>query len=262
MASAFALRERALNEKLFSDLIQKEAGLQPQTENFTIALQFCLQNTAQHPYLDPNPSTVSAQYKELLQRLEINSQLRKADALKVLTAKFQKQPLKSFYPDVNASVLSLLYSLASAPASTPLDFEPKLFEESSVELAIKDINDSDDVDSEWSYDWSTESDLKSDDEGSVSEGFSGASDEEAAADSDRDSPTIFNWKTYSLQLDEQSRPDNLVEEEEAELNLRGTLVEAISRSRGSGLASLQPPPRLRTTESILVSMPPTRDQNA
>ncbi|GAQ81443.1 Spc97 / Spc98 family of spindle pole body component [Klebsormidium nitens] len=255
MASAFAQRERALNEKLFGDLVQRQAELQPQTENFSIALQFCLQNTAQHTYLDPNPSTVSSQYKELLQRLEINSQLRKADALKVLTAKFQKQPLQSFYPDVNASVLSLLYHLADAPASTPLDFEPKLFEEPSTELSIKDIDDSDDVDSEWSYDWSTESDLKSDDGESVSEEFPGASDEEATAGSDQDSPHTFDWKTYSLQLDEESGPSNLVEEDEAEPNaadLSGTLVEAISRSRGSGLASLQPNPSLRTTEAVLV----------
>jgi hypothetical protein len=259
MASTFALRERTLNAKLFSDLIRKAAALEPETENFAIALQFCLHNTAQHTYLDTNPSTVDTQYKELLKRLEINAQLKKAEALEVLTAKFQKQTCVSHYSDVNASILSLLYNLANAPASTPLDFEPKLFQDTGTEQGVGDGDDSESVESEWSYNWSTESDLKSEAEASEEEleEFSAESEEDAGTDLEHDSSTTFDWKTFSLDLSDQVGQGESVDGFDAEqtaVDSESTLIEAISRSRGRGLAFLQPNGALRTTEVNLVSL--------
>ena len=248
MASEFALRERALNQKLFSELVQAAAGLEPGTENFAIALQFCLRNTAEHSYLDPNPSNVSKQFAELLKRLEVNAHLKKAHALEVLTGKFKEQPITSFYPDIHAAILSLLYSLAEAPATTPLDFEPQLFQE---QQNFDKNEDSESVDSEWSYRWSTESDLKSEDDLSDAEDLTESSEEKGPISVGSEPSSFFDWKTFSLDLRNSGEEEN---DDPGSLEEESTLIGAILKSRGRGLAFFQPNPKLRMTEGNLVSL--------
>ncbi|WIA29988.1 hypothetical protein OEZ86_000086 [Tetradesmus obliquus] len=127
--SDFSAKIHEKRHQLTTQLVAKLLGLQPEDENFSLAHDFCLQKEYYHSFGDVNPSAVEADYAELAQRLQEDSQPSKAAALSALTCSLLGSDLAADdTPELNHKLLQLLASLAGQPLDSTLEETPQLLQ--------------------------------------------------------------------------------------------------------------------------------------
>jgi hypothetical protein len=68
------------------------ASLDPKTENFNTAVDFCIANFDDHYYLSPQPTSIKSAYSRMLEKLELHSRHEKHAKLSNAFTKLNRTP--------------------------------------------------------------------------------------------------------------------------------------------------------------------------
>ena len=90
MASRYLRKQQLLQRKLAGDLVLCQTDIDPETENYETAVEFCVNNFADHTFLDPNPTKVDERYAKLVEKLENHSVHEKVGRLKACVARLKE----------------------------------------------------------------------------------------------------------------------------------------------------------------------------
>lgn len=159
--------------RLTGSLIKAVCDISESSVNYKRAEEFVQSNLQFHTYLNPLYVDVSTTYSNIIEKLRVNSQTRKAQRLEELYKKFMNMKLQNpkGITDLNIRLLDLFLKLSIAPLDSDY-MPPKLFERKErFESAIIEESDKDRLEE---Y-----SDSEKDSEEDIShESLSGDSDEE------------------------------------------------------------------------------------
>ena len=163
---------------LVNPLIKSICGnLSDSSVNYKRAEEFVLSNLKYHTFLNPIFADVSESYSNIIEKLLINSQTKKAEQLEMLRTKFLKMKLTNpkGVVDLNVGLLDLLLKLSTTPLDSSY-MPPKVFEKvRESELILEEDDESIEKIEDYS-DSESKSDEKS---GSESESNLDSSAEEA-----------------------------------------------------------------------------------
>lgn len=113
-------------DEITKELVQVLAGLQPETENFNIALEFALSNFRFHRFLDVNSFDVTRKFDGLREKFLVHCKEENAEKLKDLKESYLNKPFSNSMFETRTEshygVLSLLLNLSESPVNQAILF--------------------------------------------------------------------------------------------------------------------------------------------